>query len=748
MSPGTGERLTTFIGRDDMLRDVRSLVGSSRLVTLTGTGGVGKTRLALELIERTRHLFADGGVFVDLASLAGAAAVAPAMVSALEVADQSTRTPLEQLCRHLVGKAMLLVIDNCEHVLDEVADLVSELLDVAPALRIVTTSREPLGLASEQVFPVGPLDLPEAVRLLVDRTRHQVPDFAVTEANHDDVERLCATLDGLPLAIELAATRLRSLSVSQLLERLDHRFQLLKGDVRGRLPRHQALWDLVDWSHELCGAEERLLWARLSVFRGSLDLAAAEAVCGFDNLAPERLLDVLDQLVAKSIVIAESGGAEMRYRMLVTMREYAAEKLDQSGEADELSRRHRDHYLARAESMVAAWCGLGQPAALAAMRRDHANVLAGLEWSTTTTGEEEQAAAFGSLLRYHWIAGGFLSDGRRWLERILALDLGRTPEHGAALWVAAWVCLIQGDRQAGSVHLEHGRALALELEDEHLLAHVDAWTGIHGLFSGNLGPAIAAFRRALVTFEKVGDDAAAQTAMFQLAMAEYFEVGPTEALATCREVLALSAPRGEGWCRAYTLWIAGMCHWRLGDQVSARAAAVEALELQRDFQDGICIALTLELTSWIAAANDHLENSAALFGAATAVWRLLGTDIDAFGPDISADSRRIVSHVDAAIGHPQAERLREAQRGLDRVGAVMLGLGTAAVATDSPRDSPLTKREQQVAELVAEGLSNRQIAEQLVISNRTVDGHLERILAKLEVRSRTQVATWVMGQRS
>ncbi len=263
-------------------------------MTLTGTGGAGKTRLALELMERTGHLFADGTTFVDLASLGGPAAVAPAMVAALEVADQSTRTPVEQLHRHLADKTMLVVIDNCEHVLEASADLVAELLDAASGVTIVATSREPLGLPSEQVFPVGPLEGADAVRLLADRARHHLPGFEVTAENRAVVDELCTTLDGLPLAIELAATRLRTLSVTQLLARLHHRFQLLKGDVRGRLPRHQALWDLVDWSHELCAPDEKLVWARLSVFRGGLDLAAVETVCGFGELAPEQLLDLLD----------------------------------------------------------------------------------------------------------------------------------------------------------------------------------------------------------------------------------------------------------------------------------------------------------------------------------------------------------------------------------------------------------------------------------------------------------------------
>lgn len=437
----------------------------------------------------------------------------------------------------------------------------------------------------------------------------------------------------------------------------------------------------------------------------------------------------------------------MSYRMLVTMREYGAAKLEESGESNDATRRHRDFYLARAGLMVRDWCGPRQPEALATMRQDHANLLAALAWSASTPGESDHALELGALLRYHWIAGGFLSDGRRWLERVLQLDHRPTPQRGAALWVAAWVSLIQGDRAAGGEHLAACREVAAALDDPVLYAHADHWTGLLQLFSGDTAAAIESYEAAIEVFDRVGDLAAAQTALFQLATSQTYEGAKEEALATCGRVLALSDELGEQWCRAYSLWVTGICQWHRGEHDASRAAAVEALGLQRAFQDGICIALTVELMSWLALDDGQPHRAAELSGGSAAVWRQLGTTIEAFGPNITADSRRAAEGTDMTLGQALAERVRSAQASLGKLDVVGLALGDRGTTGDSqPLTSPLTRRELEVAELIAEGLSNRAIAERLVISHRTVDGHVERILAKLEFTSRAQVATWTTAQ--
>ncbi|MEV0087830.1 LuxR C-terminal-related transcriptional regulator [Saccharopolyspora sp. NPDC050642] len=754
--------LTSFVGRRQEIAGVRRNLSASRLVTLTGPGGIGKTRLALVVADRARRAFRDGIQVVQLASLDDAREVASAFTSALAVLDQSNRSATQQLVDHLGTQQVLLVVDNCEHVLTATAELLAELLETAPGLRVLATSREPLGIAGELVTVIPPLSVPtaeqlhdaasvdhsEAVQLLVDRARSVAPDFAVTDANRLAVQQLCERLDGMPLAIELAAIRLRTLSVGQVVERLDHRFELLTGGSRVARPRQQTLRALIDWSHELCSDDERLLWARMSVFPGGCDLTAVEEVCGFGDFAAERVVDVLDRLVAKSIVIAEHIGERVRYRQLMTVREYGAERLDELGELPVLRRRMRDHYLRQARSMVERWCGPGQHEMLATMRRDHANLLAALEWSLATPDERPAGGRLASFLRYHWIAGGSLSEGRRWLDRILDVLDGDTVERGSVLWVAAWATLLQGDREAAAVRLAELEHVAVVLGDQELAAHAANWRALYHLFSGSLPTAIGLYHRAVQGHRALGSTGAVLTAQFQLAMARNFQEPAGDALETCREVLAVSARHGERWNHAYALWISGLQHWRAGDMAAAKQAATAALEIQRDFTDGVCTALVLELMSWIAMSNQQADNAAMLGAAAGAVWHRLGTSIDAFGPHITADSLRLAQQVVETVGAERVAKVTQRLAHLTKAEAIELALEIDAAvkpttATCVARSCPLTDRELEVARLIATGLSNRAIAENLVISPRTVDGHVERMLGKLGFASRTQVASWI-----
>lgn len=751
--------MTSFVGRRRELADAKALMAQSRLVTLTGPGGVGKTRLAFQLAERSRKAFRDGVWEIGLASLEDPASLGPAVVSALSVPDQSNRPAAEKLMDHLAGRQLLIVLDNCEHILAAAAALCAQLLHTAPGLRILATSREPLGIAGEQICLIPPLATPspsesyspdglaqfEAVTLLTDRARSIVPDFAVTVENSDAVSQLCNRLDGMPLAIELAAARLRSLSVTQIVDRLDSRFQLLTGGDRTSLPRQQTLRALIDWSCELCTPAEQLLWARLSVFPGGFDLESAESVCGFGALERTGVIDLLDRLVAKSIVFIERTGEQVRYRQLMTVRDYGAELLaGQPGGHEALKRRQRDHYLQRAGDMVATWCGPGQAKALAAMRVDHANLLSALEWSATSRGEEGRAAELASLLRYHWIAGGFLSDGRSWLDRILTLPGSPGPERGAALWVTAWVALIQGDRDAAAEYLTECHEVAVELNDSTLERHVAHWRGLHQFFSGNDTTSIGLYESAIRAHKAAGDTASALTALFQLALAQSYAGDLAQAVETCRESLELSGRHGERWTHAYSLWILALCRWHLGETAEARQATMDALRIQQDFKDAICTALSVDLLSWMAASESRFEAAAELAEAATAVWRGLGTTIEAFGPDLQADSLRSAEIIS---NHVSPRRLAELTTGRPRISkddAIAMALGiTVPPRSDRPGKPALTVREQEIAVLVSEGLSNRAIAQTLVLSPRTVDGHVEKILGKLGFTSRAQVAAWV-----
>jgi predicted ATPase/DNA-binding CsgD family transcriptional regulator len=734
----------------------------SRLVTLTGPGGVGKTRLAVELAERSRRAFRDGVWVVELASVEEEGSLVSTVLSALSVPDQSTRPALDKLVEFLSERQILVVLDNCEHLVEAAAGLTAVLLQHAPGLRVLATSREPLGIAGERICLIPPLATPspfeshsaaaldqyEAVNLLVDRARAIVADFAITDENSDAVVQLCSRLDGIPLAIELAAARLRSLSVTQIVERLDRRFQLLTGGDRAGRPRQKTLRALIDWSCQLCTPAEQLLWARLSVFPGSFDLESAESVCGFGDLDPVQILELLDRLVAKSIVSTERSGEQIRYRQLMTMREYGAELL--AGHDDgysTLKRRQRDHYVHRAADMVAGWCGPGQSAALGAMRNDHANLLSVLEWSLNTPGELRAAAELASLLRYHWIAGGFLRDGRRWLDRILEQSDEQSLERGTAYWVAAWVSLIQGDRDTADRYLKECQKAAGVLDDPVLAAQASHWRAFYLFFVGNLRESIELYKFAIAAHRKAGDTVSVLTGLFQLALAQTYSGDTDQAVRTCEESLELSRRHGERWSHAYTLWALALCRWHMGENAQARKAAMEALEIQREFKDDMCTALTIELLSWIAASESRFETAAELANASSDIWAGLGTKTEALGPHLQADS---VHSAETIRSHMSSQRLADLtgqQPRLTKEEAIAKALGvTSLVASPEAARSPLTPKQGEIARLVAEGLSNRAIAQTLVLSPRTVEGHVENILSKLGFVARTQIAAWVAQQ--
>ncbi|MBS4727438.1 AAA family ATPase [Mycobacterium sp. SM1] len=752
--------MTRFVGRRRELAEVKTAIADSRLVTLVGPGGMGKTRIAYEFAERSRRAFRDGVWIVDLASVEDEASLALAVVSTLAVPDQSNRPAIHKLTNHLRQRQLLLVLDNCEHLLAAVGALVYELLAGSRGLRILATSREPLGITGEHLCVIPPMTTPppdkkqtpesldqfEAVRLLIDRAREVIPEFAVTQKNSMQIAQLCNQLDGMPLAIELAASRLRSLSVTQIVQRLDKRFRLLIGGNRVALPRHQTLRALIDWSYELCSDTEKLLWARLSVFTGSFDLDAAEQVCGFGDLAREEVVDVLDRLVAKSILAIERDGECVRYRLLMTIREYGSELLQSTGESATVRRRHRDHYLRRATNMVHRWCGSGQADALAAMRRDHPNLMAALEWSVTTSGQLGPGAALASMLRYHWIAGGYLADGRRWLEQILTVVAPSNPQRGAVLWVSAWVALIQGDRGAAAIWLDESGELARANCDDRLAAHTEHWTGLHRLFSGDTATAVDLFERAAARFVELGDQASHLAVLFMLATAQTYDGRHQDALRTCAKAQALSSAHGERWAYAYSLWISGVTRWHLGDLDGAERNARSALTLQRDFKDSICVALTIELLAWIEVSRTNVQRAAELVGAARSVWTGLGTTVDAFGPGIRTDSVTAIEQITRALGHKRIDDVFARSANLGKDAAIELALGGVRTVQRITEPASLTKREREIAELIAQGMSNRAIAEALVISPRTVDGHVERILAKLDFTSRTQIASWVASR--
>ncbi|WP_326731654.1 ATP-binding protein [Streptomyces phaeochromogenes] len=731
---------TSFVGRQRDIAEVRRVLGSARLLTLTGVGGVGKTRLAIEAAAVSRKAFPDGTWLVDLAPVRDPSAVAVAAATAMGVPDLGARPVLDQLAGHLAGRRALIVLDNCEHLVDACAQLSDALLSGTPELRILATSRQTLGIAGEHVLTVPPLSVPdEAVELLRDRATAVRPEFRITDGNWDWVTRLCTALDGLPLAIELAASRLRTLSVEQAVDRLEDRFTLLTGGSRTARPRQRTLRALIDWSYELCTPAERLLWRRLSVFAGGFGLDAAEEVCSGGGIVRQEVLDLLDRLVAQSVVLTTEQEGLPRYRMLETIRQYGGARLAESGEEQRLLGRHRAFFLALAERIADGWYGPGQEESLARLRAEHSNLLAALDHG----GNSQTTLALAAALRFHWCAGGFLGEGRRRLAGALAAAPEPTRARAQALWVAAWVALLQGDHAAAEPWLAEADELGERLTDPLVLAYVTGLRAGLAVFQGRMDEGVPLYERAVTAHTAAEGAAGSVFVLFQLAIAQT-HLGDPGAAETGRRAFAVAEAHGERWGRAHALWALGYDAWVRGDRESGMALIRAGLGIERGFNDHLGAALMLELLAWITASNGEYERAARLLGAARSLWRDLGTSLSAFGPLMVEYHARCAESVVGALGTAAYERELAHGGGHDTPGrAIDYALGTGTdPAAQATAPSSLTRREREVAALVAKGMSNRQIAASLVLSPRTVDGHIENIRAKLGFGSRAQIAGW------
>jgi predicted ATPase/DNA-binding CsgD family transcriptional regulator len=753
--------VTSFVGRRREIAQVRDFLAISRLVTLIGVGGVGKTRLAVEVGREASRAFADGVWLVDLATVTDPSLVAQAVATTLGVRDQSTRAALDQLTDHLADRRLLILLDNCEHLLDGCATVVDRLLRRCPELRVLATSRRTLGIGGEHVVTVPPLSLPDAgqpvpvaalaqydaITLLVERAAAVVPAFEVTERNQDAVVRLCGGLDGIPLAIELAATRLHALSVEQVVARLTDRFGLLTGGSRVALPRQRTLRALIDWSYDLCSDNEKRLWARLSVFAGGFDLDAAEGVCAGDGLRPELILDLVHNLVAQSILVTGTSHGRPGFRMLESIRQYGHDRLAEFGEHDRLRQRHRDYFVGVAIGIAERWCGPRQGAELARMRADHSNLRLAFDWCLAEPDGWQPALSLCSALCWHWCADGYLSEGRRWLEQALALPTKPGPELTMALWVVAWIALLQGDHDIARERLAECGALAEQTGDRQAAAYATSLTGTADLFQGDVPTAIDNFTRAVTALDELDDQAGVLLTLFQLSITHSHAGDHDSADRTAQRAIRISQQADEHWGRSYTLWVRGFDRWRRGELTEAGDLVLAALTEQAEFRDAVGAALMTELLAWISSSRNDHTRAACLLGTARSIWRSIGTGIGAFGPQLAQHHDRCERVARGELGESAFRAAFEQGARPTVEEAVAYAMRRREQHTATPQRPVLTRREQEVAELVAEGLSNRNIAQRLVVSQRTVDGHVEHILAKLGFASRAQVAAWVVAHK-
>ena len=758
--------LTSFVGRRGELAEVRRLLAGSRLVTLTGVGGVGKTRLALRAAAGLRRAFRDGVWLVRLDQLREEALVAQAIAGVLGLQDRAGFSPEAALAGYLAGRQLLLVLDNCEHLVDAVAKLADLLLRAAPGLRVLATSREALDITGETVLPVPPLGAPDpgqqltlaqlglvpAVRLFAERAAQVVPGFAVTEANSAAVAGICRRLEGLPLALELAAARLPVLSPEQVDARLGDRLGLLTRGSRTNPARQQTLRASIGWSYELCSRAERLLWARLSVFAGGFELDAAEGICADHRLAAGDMPGLLAALAGKSILTVAHGEGVARYRLPEPLREYGQERLHESGQDTALRRRHRDWHEQLARRADLGWLSPQLTDWTARLFREHANVAAAQDFCQAEPGEAEAGLRIALHVwpLYYWGAG-HVSEGRYRLGQVLARAGEPTVWRARGLLLAGFLAAAGGDRGAVQPLLAQGSGLAGQLGDPATRAFA-AWAAGHVCsFAGDLPRAIAQFEDGLAVLPAAAVCGRQRAdLLIGRAMAAGLAGDEQRAVACHRELAALTEAGGEfsrRWSSAWSLWALGAAAWRRSDLDRAAGLHQQSLRLRRN--DRMGSTCCVEALAWIAASRHQYERAAVLLGAAAGLWRSMSTTLDGF-QHLAGYHRDCERQARQALG--EAAFQAACQRGLDLPAADVLGYALQQPPDKPPAPAvsdgaPLTPRELQVTRLVAGGRSNKEIAAALVISPRTAEGHVERILTKLGFTSRAQVAAWVAASQ-
>ncbi len=823
----------SFVGRERDLAELALLLGEVRALTLCGPGGIGKTRLALRLACEIVPGFPDGAWLAELGDTVDPALVPLRVAAALGIREEPDRPLTETLADVLRPRRMVLILDTCEHVVEACAVLVQQLLASCPSVRLIATSREPLRVRGETAWRVPPLELPgqageltseemaepEAVRLFTERAAAVRPGFALAAGNIDAVVRLCRTLDGIPLAIELAAARVRALSVEQIDARLGDRFQLLASGDRTAPPRQQTLQATVDWSYELLTEPEQVLLRRLSVFAGwNLDMA--EQVCCDDEISAPMVLDLLAALIDKSLVTVDAElDGDARYRLLDMIREYAAIRLAASGEADAVRARHRDYLLNLAESIVARAFVRGDPPwpeRIVMYRRVHAeraNLIAALALSAER-GEAELGLRLCCALRSPWVAYGDVTEGAGWFDRFLwppgraGQEPAASPRAGQvspalrarALMLRAELAFEQQDYQAAAGCAASGIELCRsaggrgEAGGHRLLALVGLRAGRHDEALASAEAAVAAAtaagddweeglghaaRAAVLARQGRLDDAqcAYQTALDVLQDNNGWGVAQVlyglGALAGARREhgaalhhfgAALALYRAIDARPEIARCLAGIGGVALSqrDLPLARSNLTESMQLSLATGQRLAIARGLEALGVLALAEGDPARAVRLEGAGLALREAAG--------HVSPASAR--SRIDALFGAARQQLGAEASaallaegRAMTREEAVRYGIGAATAAAPGgtagggglggqsrpaaeSSSSVLTARELQIAALIARGLSNRAIGEELFISPATVARHISNIFAKLGFSARAQVAAWAADRES
>jgi predicted ATPase len=656
---------TDFVGRQDELAGIAALLAESRLVTIVGPGGVGKTRVALVAAARAAASYPDGPWIAELSHLRDPALLPNTVASVLGLPEQDARSALDAVLEYLRERRLLLILDTCEHVLDACAALAQAVMRDAPDVTVLATSRQPLDMPGEHTFPIGPLPVPEndwlpvagaslvggdAVELFALRASAAVPGFSIMPGNAANVIRLCRRLDGIPLAIELAAVQLRALPLDELLDRLNHRFTVLTGGRPGALPRHQTLRMAIEWSHELCSDAERRLWARLSVFAGPFSLVAAQEVCAEVSLERPDVVDAVIGLVDKSVVLMEGE----RYRMLATVREFGAERLAASGEQASCRARHIARYLAMARYFGTHFADDDQLDRYHELREVHSNLRAALEYAlededpaaaaspaaepfglssgsagssgsvvTTVTRDRWRAGAELACSLYgYWQISGLLGEGGYWLTKVL----DRFPDPGRAraraLVNRGFLRSFAGDISSALADCEAGTAMALAIGDDGTTARGYQHTQLTLTFLGRHEEALKVADEARARLRACGDQIGELILVGQLGHLHQLAGRPDESVAVCEEGLAMLGPDSrEQWIQTYLYNISGIALFQMpGREADCELMLRKGLAGKQELGDIIGMAYAIDGLGWLAQKTGSPARAAWLMGAAEALW--------------------------------------------------------------------------------------------------------------------------------
>jgi predicted ATPase/DNA-binding CsgD family transcriptional regulator len=778
---------------------------ATRLLTLTGAGGVGKTRLALRLASKCQSAFQDGVWLVALEALGDPALVPQTLAEVVGVEEEAGRPLMATLAGALQRQRALLLLDNCEHLLDACARLTDTLLRACPQLTILATSREPLGVPGEVTWRVPPLAVPEAshsaavealapvesVALFVERARAALPSFRLTAQNAGTVATICRRLDGIPLALELAAARVRALAPDELLARLDDLFQVLTGGSRTALPRQQTLRAAVDWSYSLLTEAEQRLFRRLAVFASGFTLAGAETVCAGDPVEARDVLALVTSLVDKSLVVAENRGAGQRYRLLETMRQYAEDRLRQAGEDTALRDRHLDWCVALAHGASESERSRDTARFHEALKRYNAeadNVRAALVWGASTP--DGASRALNVLASIILAPRPTQAETVRWLETLLDAAPARTRLRASALLRLDHLKRLRHDFAGARVAVEEARAIAGEIGDEELATTAAARSALVAANLGEYASAVAALERCLGRARERGnwtwvegfarDLGGIAIAMGDLpraraALAESRDAGIAHGSRyTVRPRLFLTiVDRLSGNLRAARTALEALCaevgawnaersqfdrflfhepaRWALANMArdegrfdEARRLLVQSLDdLLRQGEVGqlsnpTCMAGLLDM------AAGRLARGVTVVAACAPPAGPIGT---VHVPEVRLEAPLFLERARAALGHASYEAAWAHGQSMTHREAVELALAESAAPPNARQPVPgaLSSREMQVVKLVARGLTNREIAAELVVTEHTAMRHVEHILSKLSLRNRTQVTAWAVA---